>query len=121
MTFKTCFVEQSILAHTAVPSLHVPSRIRLIEHGLNWINHILHAGTQGPLNRLDYKAAKYLAVVGGTVSNLKPGRVINPWVSVTDCCHTAFLISGMLFGYRSHLRSLDLHMCTKPTLSLLSL
>lgn len=44
MTFKSCFVEQSILAHTAVPSLRVPCRIRLIEHGLNWINHILHAG-----------------------------------------------------------------------------
>lgn len=62
MTFKSCFVEQSILAHSAVPSLHVPSRIRLIKHDLNWIYHILHAGAQGPLNHLDYKAAKYLAV-----------------------------------------------------------
>lgn len=56
MTFKSCFVEQSILAHTAVPSVHVPCRISLIEHGLNWINHILHVGAQGPLNGLDYEA-----------------------------------------------------------------
>lgn len=49
MTFKSCFVEQSILAHIAVPSLCVLCRIRLIEHGLNWINRILHAGTQGPV------------------------------------------------------------------------
>lgn len=62
MTFKSCFVEQSILAHTAVPSLRVPCRIRLIEHGLNWINRILHAGAQGPLNRLDYEAAKSLSI-----------------------------------------------------------
>lgn len=62
MTFKSCFVEQSIPAHTAVPSLRVPCRIRLIEHGLNWINHILHTGAQGPLNRLEYEVAKYLAV-----------------------------------------------------------
>lgn len=62
MTFKSCFVEQSILAHTAVSSLRVPCRIRLIEHGLNWINHILHAGAQGLLNRLDCDAAKYLAI-----------------------------------------------------------
>lgn len=62
MTFKSCFVEQSLLAHTAVPSLCVPCRIRLIEHGLNWINHILRAGAQALLNRLEYEVAKYLAV-----------------------------------------------------------
>lgn len=62
MTFKSCYVEHSILAHTAVRSVCVPCRIRLIEHGLNWINYILHAGIQSPLNRLDYEAAKYLAI-----------------------------------------------------------
>lgn len=54
MTFKSCFVEQSVPAHIAVPSLRVLCRIRLIEHGLNWINHILHTGAQGPLNCLEF-------------------------------------------------------------------
>jgi len=62
MTFKSCFVEQSILAHTAVRSLRVPCRIKLIEHGLNWINRILHVGAEGLLNRLEYDAAKYFAI-----------------------------------------------------------
>lgn len=62
MTFKSCFVEQSSLAHIAVPSLHVPCRIRLNEHGLNWINHIMRAGAKCMLNRLEYKVAKYLAI-----------------------------------------------------------
>ena len=62
MTFKSCFVEQSRLAHTAVPSLRVPGRINLIEHVLNWINHNLHVGAPGLLNRLEYHAAKYLAI-----------------------------------------------------------
>lgn len=62
MTFKSCFVEQSSRAHVAVLSLHVPCRIRLIEHGLNWINHILQAGAKCMLNRLEYEVAKYLVL-----------------------------------------------------------
>lgn len=110
MTFKSCFVEQSIPAHTAVPSLRVLCRIRLIEHSLNWINHILHAGAQAPLNRLEYEVAKHLGVVGGAASNQNPGRVGNPWVCLSDCCHSSLLIS---------LRVLSAgHTCTCVKLSL---
>lgn len=91
MTFKSCFVEQSILAHTAVLGLRVPCRISLIEHGLNWINHISHVGAQGPLKWVGLRGktiALLLAV--GTASNPKPGGFLNPWASVSDCCLNAF-------------------------------
>lgn len=48
--------------HTLQYPACVPCRIRLIEHGLNWINHILHAGAQGLLNRLEYEVAKHLGI-----------------------------------------------------------
>lgn len=102
MTFKSCFVEQSIPAHTAEPSHHVPSRIRLIEHSLNWINHILHAGAQAPVKSPGLGGSQILGfLLFRTVSNPKPGRVPVSWFSAAVCCHISVLIS--------------MYACTKPT------
>lgn len=73
MTFKAALLSNSFLHTLQCRSSSVPCRFRLIEHGLNWINHILHVGALGLLNLLEYDAAKRSAcLVGETDSDANP-------------------------------------------------